>query len=92
MTQVLNFMTRDYINFWYDDISKDGEFIFALRETLNRTLSTLSNWFVLFSLWPFDFANDRCKEERMDWVHLLTDTAVQVIVLLGHFHWFRLRG
>ena len=37
---------RDYVSYWYHDISKDEEFPRTLRELTHRTLATLSSWLV----------------------------------------------
>ncbi len=40
-------MLRDYVEFWYQGISKDDDFTHALRGGLQQTLTNVSNLYVV---------------------------------------------
>lgn len=46
MFQVIEYFFRDYIRYWYDEVSQHEEFLYDLRQTLQKVLIALFSRFV----------------------------------------------
>ena len=48
--QVLEYFVRDYIEYWYVNISEHEAFLYHLRQVLQRAIITFASRLVLFFL------------------------------------------